>query len=159
MLRERAPNRPNEGRSFVNKNHWFSIPLLSMALACSSSSTSDEPGHVGVDAAVDAALDQGAQLSKDPCEVHLERAGCCSDPACGWHHGIFDPNYKVPSCVDRDRVCEVDGVKVRDCTDGQICHGFGLWKTEDDCAALPPSGVINLNGRGICVDPLDDAGN
>jgi hypothetical protein len=56
-------------------------------------------------------------------------------------------------CVDRDRVCEVDGVKVRDCPEGMICYVYGGWETEDDCRALPPEGVVNLDGRGICIWP------
>jgi hypothetical protein len=85
----------------------------------------------------------------DPCEEYTERASCCADVACGWHHGAFE----VPPCVDRRRVCEVDGEMVRDCPAGMVCFETGGWKTEDDCAELPPPDTINLKGRGICVWP------
>jgi hypothetical protein len=96
----------------------------------------------------------GAGHPIDPCEAYPDRESCCADPSCGWHHNTGHSLwYDVEPCVDRDRVCEVAGEKVRDCPEGMICHVDGGWETEDDCAALPPRDMINLLGRGICLWP------
>jgi hypothetical protein len=102
----------------------------------------------------------GAEItSSDYCEDHADRATCCADFSCGWHHQIGHSLwYDVAPCIARERVCEVAGEKIRDCPEGMICHVDGGWSTADDCTTLPPEDEINVFGRGICVFPdVNDA--
>lgn len=89
--------------------------------------------------------------SNDPCEVHATHAACCADPACGWHDGTGHQLFGIPPCVSSERICEVDGMKTRDCAPGTTCVSQGSKQcTADDCVAAPGGGVC-LVGRGICA--------
>ncbi len=125
--------------------------VLGVIPACEAGS---EPSGAGGSSATDS----GSGNPVDACELLADRASCCADSSCGWHESGGHLPYGVARCVNRERVCEVDGQKVRDCQDGMKCIVSGGWTTEDDCAQLPPTGQVNLKGRGICVPPDQDAG-